>query len=248
MIPDYNRYIISSREKYSIAILLLIIMLFISYIFYDSVLPVVLYPLLFKMVLKVMEKVLINKRKNILLDQFKDLLYTISSCIATGRSMREALVDSKKQLSTIYTGETIIIKELEHINNLLKNENMKDTEVLEDFAVRTGLEDIRDFAEIYNICKKTGGNLIIALNKGAEIIGDKITIEREIKMITREKKFQGNIITAMPIIIILFLRWSAPDYIGVMYQTIGGKIIMTLAVMVIVAAYFIIERISKIEV
>ena len=46
------------------------------------------------------------------------------------------------------------------------------------------------------------------LKSTIEILMDKITIEREIKTLTSQKKFEGNIITAMPLIVIMSFATS----------------------------------------
>ena len=63
-----------------------------------------------------------------------------------------------------------------------------------------------------------------------------------------QKKYEGRIITIMPVAIILFLQIMSPDYLQVMYSTAAGRILMSLALAAIVIAYFMIERITSIEV
>lgn len=88
----------------------------------------------------------------------------------------------------------------------------------------------------------------MAVNKAAAIIGEKINIEREIKTMVTQKKYEGRIITMMPVVIILFLQMMSPDYLEVMYTTAAGRILMSLALGAIVFAYWMIERITDIEV
>ena len=52
----------------------------------------------------------------------------------------------------------------------------------------------------------------------------------------------------MPVVIILFLQMMSPDYLEVMYTTAAGRILMSLALGAIVFAYWMIERITDIEV
>ena len=63
-----------------------------------------------------------------------------------------------------------------------------DLDVLSEFAKRTGQEDIIDFVTIYSICKSTWASLIIALNQATSIIMDKMTIDKEIREMSRTKK------------------------------------------------------------
>ena len=63
-----------------------------------------------------------------------------------------------------------------------------------------------------------------------------------------QKKLEGRLITAMPIFIVLFLQLTSPDYLAVMYESLAGKILMSLALLATVLAYVMIERITAIEV
>ena len=88
----------------------------------------------------------------------------------------------------------------------------------------------------------------MVLKNTIEIIMDKITIEREIRTLTSQKRFEGNIITAMPLIVIMFLNIFSPDYLEPLYKTTAGRLIMTLALAGLVTAHFITRKITRIEV
>ena len=88
----------------------------------------------------------------------------------------------------------------------------------------------------------------MAMNRAAELIGEEMEIEDEIRMQVVQRKAEGRIITVMPVLIILFLRTVSPDYIGVLYQTWAGRIIMSAALAVTIGTYLVIERITNVEV
>lgn len=62
--------------------------------------------------------------------------------------------------------------------------------VLRDFAMRSGLADIADFVNVYEICRASGGDLARAMNRAATIIGDKIQLEAELKTMMAQKAFE----------------------------------------------------------
>ena len=80
------------------------------------------------------------------------------------------------------------------------------------------------------------------------MVGDKIKIENEIRAITSQKKTEGMIISIMPVIIILFLRMIAPDYVEVLYGNLMGIVLMTGALAATGYAFWLIRRITDIEV
>ncbi len=87
-----------------------------------------------------------------------------------------------------------------------------------------------------------------AIYKISDLICQKIEVEKEIKQIISQRKFEGKIITVMPILVLLFLRILSPEYLSIMYTGLPGRIAMTLALMGIYMAYRMIERITDIEI
>lgn len=248
MITDYSVYQLSKKERMQFSILLFCSALGASYVFYASFIPLLLYPLAYLRAEKAYCNYLADRRKNALLLQFRDLLYSLSASLATGRHMEEALRESEENLLDIYGSESDLLGEIRNMLRKIKETGDSDLTVIEDFARRAALEDIEDFTEVFRACRETGGNLVVAVNKAAAIIGEKINIEREIKTMVTQKKYEGRIITMMPVVIILFLQMMSPDYLEVMYTTAAGRILMSLALGAIVFAYWMIERITDIEV
>ena len=115
-------------------------------------------------------------------------------------------------------------------------------------ALASKLEDVIDYVTVYSICKTTGANLILALNRAASIIMDKITIEREIEELVIRKKKEGIVIFVMPTLVVLFLNMCAPDYIDPLYTTLQGRIVMTIVIVGNIAVYGIIQKIVRVEI
>jgi tight adherence protein B len=130
----------------------------------------------------------------------------------------------------------------------IKENKENDIRLLRDFADRSHCEDIENFVQVYASCVITGGDLEKILKNTIEIIMDKITIEREIKTMTSQKRFEGNIITAMPLIVIMFLNVFSPDYLEPLYVTVSGRLIMTAAITGLVGAHFMTQKMTDIEV
>ncbi|MGF6376259.1 tight adherence protein B [Clostridiales Family XIII bacterium PM5-7] len=248
MISDYGVYRLSKKERAVALSVSIVAVACIGYLFYESLFPLVILPFLYGRIEKEYGKRLAYKRQEQLRLQFKDLLYSLSASFATGRHLSEALLEAKESLSTIYRQGEHILLEIEQMLMRMKELRETDLQVLEDFAARSNSEDIENFTEVFRACRDTGGDLVEGVNKAATIIGDKILIETEIKTMIAQKKLEGRIITFMPIGIICFLRMMSADYLEVMYTTVIGRILMTVAIGATVLAYVMIERITNIEV
>lgn len=245
---DYSNYTLSKDESVKMVTLLVLALAVIGYVFYKSLVPAAFAVILYKPCKRTYEKYMAKKLRGTLRTQFKDFLYCISASFATGRHMGESLKEAKHELGKMYSKDDAIMMEIDSMLHMMRETGAADIEVLEDFAKRAGIEDVSDFVQVFKACRETGGDMITSLNKSAAVIGEKITIENDIRVIVAQKKYEGRIITAMPLVIIVFLRIMSPDYLSVMYETLMGRILMTSALACTLAAYILIERITDIEV
>ena len=128
------------------------------------------------------------------------------------------------------------------------DEGDTDAAVIDSFAERTDIEDTRMFSQVFSTCRETGGDIITAMTEASSMLEDKIKIENEIRALTSQKKNEGMVISIMPVIIIIFLRMIAPDYVKVLYGNVLGIVLMTVALGATVFAYSMIRKITSIDV
>jgi len=122
-----------------------------------------------------------------------------------------------------------------------------EDQLIKDFAYRSGIEEIINFADVYAICRTTGADVGQVVLKASEILVDKMSIVKEIKTITAQKKFEARIISLMPFVLIIFLNFVSPVYLTCMYQTLAGRLIMTIALAGIAISYYIMNIITEVE-
>lgn len=220
----------------------------VGYIFYCNFIIAFLMTFLSVLFKKTYIKIKIKQQKEVLRQQFRDLLYSLSASVSAGRQMAEALQEANKNLAFMYGETEPIMRELEYMTKSIKESRATDEMLLKDFAYRSGVEDIINFADIYSICKTTGANVGDMISKAAEVIMDKMTIDREIKSITAQKKTEAKIISSMPVIIIVFLNLVSPGYLDSLYYTILGRVIMTCALVIMTISYYIMNKMVEVKV
>ena len=225
-----------------------IITIAISYLLYKSFIFIVLTPLTYWFLNKAIINLNEKKEKKKFKNEFKDFLYALSGSFSTGRHLVEALQEINVSLSKMYSKDSQIMVELNTILLQLKLTGYDEIKVLENFKQRKPIEDVIDFVEMYKSCRDTGGDFAGVLSKGASMIAEKITIDREIEAITYQKKIEGRVIGTMPVVLLIFLNIFSPDYISPLYSGLSGRMIMTFALVLTVFAFAMIERITNIEV
>ncbi len=248
METDYKDYILSDKEKYIFLSGGYLCIFVILYLFYHSIAFSLAGGLTAFTMLPVYTSWKAEKRRQQLLVEFKDMLYSMSSYVAANLHIAEALEGSLDNLRLLYDDSSPLVNELNYMVINIKENKENDIRLLKDFARRSHCEDIDNFVQVYAACIITGGDLEKVLKNTIEIIMDKITIEREIKTLTSQKRFEGNIITAMPLIVIMFLNVFSPEYLEPLYVTMAGRFIMTASLAGIVAAHIMSRKMTDIEV
>lgn len=245
---DYDLYEMAFREKLICIITASIVIFAAGYIFYRSiVLSLIITPLAL-LYPKFRTKEIITKRKAELNLQFREALYSVASSLSAGKSIETALKDALKELTIQYSdAETYILAELRQINKRIEmNETIE--EALADFAVRSHLEDILNFTDVFTICKRTGGNLVQVVKNTAEIISEKIDVKQEINVLLTEKRLEYKVLNMIPVFIVLMLSTSAEEFMSPVFTEPLGRAAMTFSLMLFTAAYFISRQIMDIEV
>ncbi len=223
-------------------------MFLVVYLFYHSIILSAAAGFLVHFLRPYAERYMAERRMNLLTVQFKDLLYSLSASVAAGRQMAEALIEAEENLAVMYGSEEPIMKELRYMKiNLLENKE-SDKVLLKDLASRSRNEDINNFVQVYITCRSMGGDLEKIIGHTSEILTDKMAIEREIKVITAQKKMEGRIISLMPLVMLLMMNLFSYSYIEPLYQTASGRIIMTGALAAVAYGIFLMEKLSQIEV
>lgn len=245
---NLNEYSFNKKESMLFNVGIAMLGLIVSFLLYRNVVfAIVILPFAKKIKKFVVDEIISRRRQNYRV-QFKDFLFMTSTAIGAGRSMKDAIDESIPGLKEIYGDKSILCSELMKAHDRMEIGGENDLDVLMDLAVNSGIEDVIDFVTIYSICKATGASLVVALNRAASVIIDKMTIEREISELVRRKETEGLVIFLMPIIVILFLNLCAPDYIGPLYESITGRIIMTFVLVSNIGIFGMIRKITNVEI
>jgi len=248
LLSDYGSYAMPLPEKILWTMQAAVCIAVVTYVFYHSLLiSFIAVPLaLFYPRVKAVKKA--AARRHQLSLQFREALYSLGSSVTAGKSVELAFKEVPRDLAVIYTDpETPIIREFVAIAGKLEmNETIENA--LADLALRSQDEDIRNFAEVFAVGKRSGGNMKEIIRHTAAIISDKLRIKEEIYTLLAERKFEQKVLNIMPIALLLLLSWSTGDYMTPVFTTVLGRVIMTIAIMLLLLAYVISERITNIEV
>ena len=236
-----------SRQEWIKELAVYVFFALILYLFYKSVFAFILMVPAVFLFHRYNKKILAEKFRELLNLQFKDSLLSFSSALRAGYSMENAIKESREEMLRMYGENAPICKELDIIQNQLSLGIPLET-AFDDFAKRSQSEDIETFAAVFEIAKRTGGDLVEILQKTSSDIASKIDTRNEISVVIRSKRLEQNIMALMPPFIILYIDLSAGSILAPLYETLLGRVVMTICLGVYIAAYFLSRRIMKIEV
>lgn len=236
---DYNAYTMNYKERITGFAIGCAIGILVMYVFFRvwivSAVVGIIVGILFQ---RPYQQHLLEKRKQGLLLQFKDMMEALSSSYAAGMNTPMAFEESYQDLKTIYGPQANIVQEIKIITMGLKN-NIVIEDLLDDFAKRSGLDDVDSFASVFRVANRQGANIRHIVNETKEMLSEKIEIEMEIQTILSGNKNQLNIMLVMPIVIMLSL--SSMGTMSAVANT-PLNIIVKIIVMAIIAFAYVIGR------
>ena len=244
---DYNSYRFSVLEWLKYSLLAVLAVAIGSYIFYKSIIIFsCLFPFCF-LYPNLKRKELIAAKKRRLVVEFKEAIMILSSLLNAGYSLENSVKEALVELRLLYAKDNLIIKEFEYINQLIYM-NISVERAFDDLAYRSHSEDIRSFAKVLRIAKRSGGELESIIAHTVGVIGDKVRIKEEIITMTTSKRFEQNVMNIFPLFIVLYIDISSPGFFNIMYTTIIGRACMSIGLIVYLFAIYISKRLLNIEV
>ncbi len=245
---DYNTYSMGLKERLICTLQAAVILFFLGYVFYQNlVLSLLLTPLsLFYP--KMREREIIKRNKNQLNVEFKDALYAISSSLSAGKAIEASLRDAVKDLKLQYSAEATPM--IEELNLILAKIEMNQTveAAFSDLAAGSHLEDIQNFVDVFATCNRTGGNLVEVMKNTSKIIAEKMDFKQELELLLAQRKFEQRVLMIIPVALMIALRATAADYMEPVFTTLVGRVVMTVALLLIGVALWLSKKIMDIEV
>lgn len=247
MKQDYRNYQLNWKERILYVVQGIFLTGVLDYLFYASLWVMLLSPVVVVIILKRKRKDLAVRRRKRIEKQFQDMLTSLCVSLRAGYAMENALGECRKDLENLYGSEAELVRELKYMQGQM-GVSVPVERLLQDLGQRTGIEDIQNFADIYAIAKRTGGNLEQVLQNTAGKLREKMDTAGEIEASIAAKRMEQRIMGIMPCAIILYLRLLSPGFLDPLYGNLLGIAVMTFCLGIYGIALRMGERIVDIEV
>ncbi|MBR2048759.1 MAG: type II secretion system F family protein [Oscillospiraceae bacterium] len=198
-----------------------------------------------KFVLPIYVENRLTARSNILKQQFRSMLESLTSSFSTGSNVQNAFASALEDLKMQYSENDFIVQEMQEIINGTR-QNISIEMMLRDFAQRSGNEDIASFADVFEVCYRKGGNMNFVIHRTHTVMSDKMAVADEIETKLTSNKLQHNVMSIMPIIVVLMLR-TTNEAFAVNFATPVGVLANTVAIGIFVGSYIYGNKIVAIK-
>src|SRR5262249_40883061 len=121
-------------------------------------------------------------------------------------------------------------------------------DALANMAVRLPLPDVRIFVSSLQIQRETGGNLGEILDTMSHVIRERFKLRRQIQIFTAEGRLSSYMLTVIPFVALGGLSILQPDYIKPLFNDPRGQMALTVAGVLQVIGYLVINKIIKIKI
>lgn len=246
MIKDYQNYEFSIREKMVCFIEGMILNGTIALLFYDSVYALLPGMLLVVFYFREKKCLLAGKRKRQVRTELKEFLNILIAALQTGRSIENGFEEAWKDLDRYTEKETVFLQELKRIcAGVQVGEPLE--KLLSDFAVRSGVEELEYFAQVFSIGKRSGGNLVGIMKNTIRMIQERMEAEQEIAAAIAQQQLEFRIMTIIPLAIICYLRIGAGSLLECLYGNLLGVTVMTVCLLIYGGCYLYGKRLLAFE-
>lgn len=102
-------------------------------------------------------------------------------------------------------------------------------QALINLTTRVDCPDLKFFVVSVNIQRETGGNLSEIVSNIAHLVRERFKFQGRVKVLSAEGKLTAYILVALPFAIGVVIHFINPEYMGALYQTPLGRVMLTSA-------------------
>lgn len=217
----------------------------LAWLFFDSVLGLIVTPLTIVFCARLnLEKK--EKYINETIDkEFKELLIAVSDALSSGYSIENAFRDAQDSLQLLYGDNCQIMKDIKTLNQKIAM-RVPAEKALVEFANDNPTEETLGFANVFSFARRLGGGYVNNLRRTIEKMEEKIELKQDIRAQIAEKQMEFNVMTLMPVAILVYVKLSSKDFLSALYRNPAGIAVMFICLGIYVLSIFIGRKIVNI--
>ncbi|MGM7777608.1 type II secretion system F family protein [Arthrobacter sp. KNU-44] len=185
-------------------------------------------------------KVLTGRRRAKFEDQLGDTLQMLAGGLRAGHSLLRSVDAVAKETEAPTSEELARI-----VNETRLGRELRDS--IQDAAHRLRSEDFDWTGQAIEIHREVGGDLAEVLDHVGETIRERSQIKGQVKSLSAEGRLSAYILTGLPIAVFLWLSVANPSYVGTLYTTFLGWVMLVVGTLLLMTGAFWLSRVIKIK-
>jgi tight adherence protein B len=174
-------------------------------------------------------------------EQLPDNLQVLASALRAGHSfvgalsvvVNDAPEPAKTEFSRVVADEQLGVPIEDALHVVVER---MDNRELEQVALVAALQ------------RETGGNTAEVLDRVTDTIRERFELRRTVQTLTAQGRLSRWVLTLLPVALLAVITLVNPGYIGILYHSLAGKILLVMAAISVTAGSLVIKRIVDIKV
>ena len=217
------------------------------YLFYNAVLAGgILSPCLI-FYYKNWKREYVRKKEQEFRMQYGEALKAFMTALNVGYSVENAIRTIPKEMKLLFGNDAVIIREFSYMIRQLEM-NVTVEKAFYEFAGRVKSEELYSFVTVFTTLKRSGGDMIQVLKNTIDKICTGMEVKQEIETMIAAKKMEFQIMTMIPLGIIVYMKISFPEFMSVLYGSVAGVVVMSGCLAIYIGAWYFGKRMLEIEV
>jgi tight adherence protein B len=183
----------------------------------------------------------ISGRLNAFNKQLPDTITLVSNSLRAGSSFLQSIeLVSRESQPPIAEEFGRVVREV--------NLGLGMEEALANMVRRIKSDDLDLMVTAINIQQQVGGNLAEILDTIAFTIRERVRIKGDIRTLTAQGRYSGYLVAFLPFGIAVVLNLINPEFMRPLFEEILGRILIGVGVVMMAIGFFMIRKITDIEV
>lgn len=184
---------------------------------------------------------LVRRRQSAFEARILDLTTGLANALRAGMALPQAF----ERISERMTG---VMREELHIVLRDYRLHIPLSDAIARLAERMPCEDIRLLEASIRLTNQTGGSLADVLTEMVETIRGRVEFKEKLLTLTAQGKYEGIVLALAPMIALGVLSCVQPDFTAPLFSTTTGWVAIGVALVMEIAGYIAIRKITAIEV
>lgn len=182
----------------------------------------------------------VRRQRQRFMEQLPSQLHEIASAMRTGRSMVEAV-------AVVAGGADQPMRRELELAAADERAGVHLEEALLPTAQRMESNEMEQVAIVAALHRRTGANITEVLDRMADAARQRVEIRRELRALTAQARLSRNILTALPVVVVLAIDLIGHQYEKPLFHTTPGVIVLVLGALMVATGYWVMKSIVNIE-